>query len=275
VTETDRGDFDARLRSAVAEAATHALRLEGTVANVGKSGETRIEKQALTRADLEVQEILLRALLACRPHVRLEAEEDTPTCALFGNDSDEVAIIDPIDGTYHSYLGGEGPYSVILGFAVKGVYRQALVALPREQLLFEGIAGVGARVGTFGGEGRPAEAIADGERILVSHGMPDAVCSALEASGFEVAFGSGGAVAVAPLVPGVRAGLRYAEALPGVSVRGRAGLVIARESGARVEQASGADFPNDMTTPARTLVIATSAEDSQRIREALRSAGVD
>jgi hypothetical protein len=60
-----------------------------------------------------------------------------------------------------------------------------------------------------------------------------------------------------------------------VSVRGRAGLVIARESGARVEQASGADFPNDMTTPARTLVIATSAEDSQRIREALRSAGVD
>ena len=75
---------------------------------------------------------------------------------------------------------------------------------------------------------RPVRAEADGRRILVSHGMPGAVSDYLMAKGFEVIPSCGGAVSVAPLIRGVRAGVRWSSnGGVGVSIRGRIGSLIA------------------------------------------------
>jgi hypothetical protein len=115
-------------------------------------------------------------------------------------------------------------------------------------------------------------AVADGDRVIVSHEMPEPVLERLRASGLEVAFGCGGAISVAPLVPGVRAGLRLATGPRGVSVRGRLGLVIARAAGARVESAPGVPFPEDVSAPARALAVAAEPSDLAVLHEALAAA---
>ena len=53
----------------------------------------------------------------------------------------------------------------------------------------------------------------------------------------------GGAVALAPLVPGVRGGLRVSKYAK-ISSRGRIGKLIAREAGSLVETAAGEPFPD-------------------------------
>ena len=103
--------------------------------------------------------------------------------------------------------------------------------------------------------------------------MPESVCVELRARGFEVVFGCGGAVSVAPLIPGIRAGARYAAGDGGVSPRGRIGVVISREAGAMVTGADGQPFPHDMDTPAKTLLIAGNPEDSASLRAAFAAAG--
>ena len=59
-----------------------------------------------------------------------------------------------------------------------------------------------------------------------------AVSEFLRDHGCEVVSSCGGAVSVAPLIPGVRAGVRWAGSETGVSIRGRIGVLIAREAGA-------------------------------------------
>ncbi len=274
MNEPDPRGFVRSLRGAIARAATRAREIEGSATNAPKGHEETPEKQALTQADLECQEILLTALLESQPGVRIEAEEDTPTCRLFdGSRSESVVVIDPIDGTLHSFLQGEGPYAILLGLVVEGVYRAGLVALPREGLFFSGATGGGATWNRARGDERPARLQARGNRVLVSHGMPDSVCVELRARGFEVVFGCGGAVSVAPLIPGIRAGARYAAGDGGVSPRGRIGVVISREAGAIVIGADGQPFPHDMDTPAKTLLIAGNPEDSASLRAAFAAAG--
>ena len=274
MTETDPGGFVRSLRGAIAQAATRAREIEGSATNSPKDRETTAEKQALTQADLECQEILLRALLESEPGVRVQAEEDTPSCDLFADSrSESVVVIDPIDGTLHSFLQGEGPYAILLGLVVRGVYQAGLVALPREGLFFGGAVGAGATWNRARGNERPARIQTRGHRVLVSHGMPESVCVELEERGFDVVFGCGGAVSVAPLIPGIRAGVRYAAGSLGVSRRGRIGVVISREAGAVVTSADGRSFPDDADTPANTLLVAGNSEDSAALREAFEAAG--
>ncbi|MCS5637146.1 MAG: hypothetical protein NZ990_11565 [Myxococcota bacterium] len=268
----DFDQFSLRLTPAVQRAAEIARELEGRVTNSPKASERTAVKQALTEADIMAQEEILGALLEHYPNVSLAAEEDTPGVKNFPTDAPALVIIDPIDGTLDSYLNGEGPYSVIVGLAYERRMRSGLVALPREGLVFRGREGGGAQVIAKNGSACPVEASADGDRVIVSHSVGDDVRAALQAEGLEVIPGSGGAVSVAPLLPGVRAGLRVAsrESGNGVSIRGRVGLTIAREAGAIVRGDRAETFPMDLDTPHWTLCVTAEEEDQQRLERLLR-----
>lgn len=260
------------LTPAMAQAAAIASALEGRVPNVRKPGAESEVKAALTIADTAAQEALLVPLLAEFRDVRLEAEEDTRSVALFsGRDERRRIVIDPIDGTFHFYLGARGPYAVMAGLAEDARYAGALVALPREGLLFEARLGGGAKRHRLpAGASEVARMSGPVSRLLLSDGVPDRVEGRLRASGFEVQRACGGAVAVAPLVPGFCGGLRVAKAAT-ISTRGRIGLLIAAEAGARIETADGAPFPTEIDAPAETLVVASDTDVAHALREALAS----
>jgi fructose-1,6-bisphosphatase/inositol monophosphatase family enzyme len=272
--ESDFRDFLHLMTPAVRRAAQIARWLEGRVPNQPKLGEETAVKRALTAADTAAQEALLGPLLEHFPQVRLLAEEDTPSVERFATQGDATVVIDPIDGTLHSYLEGGGPYAVMIGLALDGRFEAGLVALPREQLLFRAWRGSGASAETADGAPREAKPESDGDLVLVSHGTPEPAIDSLTRCGLRVVAACGGAVAVAPLIPGVRAGLRHAEGEFGVSIRGRIGALIAAESGALVRGASGAAFPLDLDTPASTLLVAARPEDLDPLEQALEAAGL-
>lgn len=258
------------LGPAVRQAAAIARALEGRVRNRPKIGEATDVKQALTLADTASQEAVLVPLLEHFPGVALSAEEDTPSVASFPAESRARVVVDPIDGTLHSYLEERGPYACMVGLAIDGIYEAALVGLPREGLFFDGVRGGAARRVRPGGAARPWRAEATGPRVIVSHEMPDEILERLRERGFEVAFGCGGAISVAPLVPGVRAGLRLARPGASISVRGRIGAVIARAAGAHVLSAEGADFPETLESPDGVLIVAAEWDDAVALCEVLR-----
>ena len=271
-----RHDFVVRLEAAVREAALLSRTLEGRVANQPKALGENAAKQALTEADLRVQEVLLEAVAREFPHVTMAAEEDTPGVERFPASGSEQVVIDPIDGTLHSYLEGRGPYGLMIGLVVDGRYEAGLVALPREGLLFAGARGDGAFKARPGGPLRPVRAEPRGERFVVTHGTPAAAHDALRAGGHPVVPSCGGAVSIAPLITGCRAGLRWSlSGGIGISVRGRIGALIAREAGADVRMEGGAPFPLDQTTRAATLRVTARAEDQKILDDALRAAGFD
>jgi len=242
--------------------------MEGRVANRPKAGEATPVKAALTVADTAAQELLLSALLERFAHVQLEAEEDTPTAARFAGSGDSVVVVDPIDGTLRFYLEGLGPYSIMAGLAIRGCYQAAVVALPRERLYFDAVLGAGARVADGDEPARAARAEADGRRVLISHDLPGRAVEVLLAHGYQVAPASGGAISVAPLVPGVRAGLRWVSA-GSVSTRGRIGTLIAAEAGALVCDGSGEPFVRDIRAQAGALLVAADLEDLAALRAAV------
>ena len=204
--------FVATMLPALRQAAAVARALEGRVVNSPKEREATPSKAALTMADTAAQETLLVTILERFPFVSLEAEEDTPTVHRFPRNAEARVVIDPIDGTLHSYLEGRGPYAIMVGLAVGDRIEAALVALPREGVFYDATRGQGARITRAGGlpSFMRVPLPETGPRILVSHELPEAAKQKLLARGYEVVPGAGGAIAVAPLVPGVRAGLRIA-----------------------------------------------------------------
>jgi fructose-1,6-bisphosphatase/inositol monophosphatase family enzyme len=241
---------------ALRQAASIARALEGRVQNRPKSGASNEAKAALTIADTAAQEALLVPLFEHYPEVALEAEEDTPTARRFPGAAERLVVVDPIDGTLRSYLDGLGPYGVLVGLAVAGRYEAALVALPREGLFFTGVRGRGARAGRAGARLGPARLAREGRRVMVSYDPPRAVRERLGSRGLEVIHGCGGAIAVAPLLPGVAGGLRIAAPGESISRRGRIGALVAAQAGARLAREGGAPFPDALDEPARALLVA-------------------
>ena len=272
----DGGEFIRLLAPGVAAAARLARSLEGAVANVPKQHETRLAKQALTEADTRAQECLLAALLEHFPRVCVAAEEDTPTVACFPDKGDARVVIDPIDGTLHSYLEAKGPYAVMVGLVVRGRYEAGLVALPREGMLFAAARGEGVFRARPGGPLQPARLQTGGTRILVSHELPAPCVAWLERAGCEVVPACGGAIAIAPLIPGVRAGLRVSQtAGVGISIRGRIGVLLAVLAGGVARGDGGMDFPLDDTTPAATLRVSAREADQKLLADALAAGDIE
>lgn len=256
----------------MAQAAAIAAALEGRVPNVPKPGARTAVKAALTIADTAAQEALLVPLARRFRDARLEAEEDTRSVALFsGTDQRLRIVIDPIDGTLHFYLGAQGPYAIMAGLAIDERYEAALVALPREGWLFDGTrAGGVGRTRLAGGVREPAALAREGRGLLLSDGVPEPVAERLAGRGFEVRRACGGAVAVAPLLDGVRGGVRIAKHGT-ISTRGRIGLLLAREAGALVATVDGGAFPEEIDAPAASLLVADGEEIAAELRGALAS----
>jgi hypothetical protein len=268
-------DFVKVIAPALRRAAAVARDLEGRVANRPKTGEPTAVKAALTAADTEAQEVLLGPLLEHFPGVCLRAEEETPTVARFPERADASVVIDPIDGTLRFYLEGGGPYGVMIGLAIENEYEAALVALPREQYVFEAVRGEGVRFGEGDEIARPLRLESEGRRVLVSHDLCRGAVESLRSRGFEVLPACGGAISVAALIPGVCAGLRVAtNDPPNVSIRGRIGAMISAESGALVRCETGDPFPRDIDAPARALLVAADPEDLGALLDAVNEAGV-
>ena len=269
-------EFVHAIAPALRQAAEIARELEGRVANRPKSGEPTDVKAALTAADTEAQEAILTCLLEHFPDVSLRAEEDTPTVGRFPSAADASVIIDPIDGTLRFYLEGAGPYAVMVGLAVGQEYSAALVSLPREGYLFEAIRGGGARVARGNGAARPAELHGEGRRVFVSHDLRSEAVAVLRDGGMEVVPACGGAISLAPLLSGVRAGLRVAtNEPPNVSIRGRVGALIAAEAGALVRCESGGLFPTAIDSPTRCLLVAADEATLEVLQAALAAAGIE
>jgi hypothetical protein len=267
---TDPEQFLAVMAPAVRQAASIARALEGRVQNRPKWGEERAAKAALTLADSAAQEAILVPLLEHFPSVSLRAEEDTPSVGSFPREADECVIVDPIDGTLHFYLEAAGPYAVMVGLSRGRRYEAALVALPREGFFFEAVRGGAPRMARAGGPPRAARAEAAGSRVLVSDALPPRVAERLRAAGYEPAPACGGAIAVAPLIPGVRAGLRVAPGGRSISWQGRIGALIAAAGGARVENERGEPFPDAVDAPARALLLSADDADREALRDAAR-----
>jgi len=93
------------------------------------------DTDALTLADLSVQELLVSALRDMGPAVRqcrIEAEETTGDLGRFADQSEWVLGIDPIDGTreYRDRTGNR--YSVMLHARTSETIRYSMVYLPEE-----------------------------------------------------------------------------------------------------------------------------------------------
>ena len=257
------------LEPALRQAAGIARALEGRVENRPKAGALSPAKAALTVADTATQEALLVPLGEHFPGVRVEAEEDTPGIRRFPQESDSLVVVDPIDGTLRFYLEGGGPYAILVGLAVRDRYEAALVALPREGLFLDAVRGGPARIAGVGEAPRPARPSGDGTRVLVSHDMPGGVCDRLRERGYRPEPACGGAIAVAPLVPGCCGGLRRVATPAGISRQGRIGALVSAEAGAIVEASGGRPFPDPIGVPEPILLVAGSEEHAEALRWAL------
>jgi hypothetical protein len=253
--------FVRTLRPALRAACSIARALEGRVQNRPKLGEATDVKAAMTLADSAAQEAILVPLYEHYPDVGLAAEEETATAQRFPDRKDPIVVVDPIDGTLRSYLDGLGPYAVMVGLGVKGRYEAALVGLPREDLFFEAVLGRGASMASRDSELAPIRLGADrldtdARRVMLSYGAPESAFEYLRARGYEPILGCGGAIAVAPCVPGFCAGVRFANRPEGISIRGRIGLLISHEAGAVSASEASRPFPSSMTTHAMALLVA-------------------
>jgi 3'(2'), 5'-bisphosphate nucleotidase len=118
------------------------LRWAGAVAkqlrghNIGLDGKLSgsAATDALTLADLSLQELIVSALRDCDPifrHCRIDAEESTGDLGKFPSDADLTIGLDPIDGT-KKYRDGHGPYSVMLHLRSKTTVLYSLVYQPEQ-----------------------------------------------------------------------------------------------------------------------------------------------
>jgi fructose-1,6-bisphosphatase/inositol monophosphatase family enzyme len=140
--------FAAGIGLAVRQAGAAARMMQGRVENEGKADATALpnddaalqrRREAKTMADEVAQEILL--LAACDlldlTITGVDAEEDTPSRALFGVAPDvaQMLVIDPIDGTIE-YCEGKDSYSICVGLVRGGVIITVVVYFPARDVLY-------------------------------------------------------------------------------------------------------------------------------------------
>jgi 3'(2'), 5'-bisphosphate nucleotidase len=129
------GLLAAELPRAVRWAGALARQLRGHDIALGGKHSGSADTDALTLADLAVQELLVAALRDMGPTVRrcrIEAEEGTGDLGRFAAESEWVLAIDPVDGTreYRDRIGRR--YAVMLHARTAETIHYSLVFLPEE-----------------------------------------------------------------------------------------------------------------------------------------------
>ncbi|MCZ6876450.1 MAG: inositol monophosphatase [bacterium] len=106
-------------------------RFDIAVAGQKTSGDATTD--ALTLADLSVQELLVSALRDCDPifrQCRLEAEESTGDLGCFASESKYIIALDPIDGTKRYQEGSGDGWCVTLNLRSVETVHYSLVYVP-------------------------------------------------------------------------------------------------------------------------------------------------
>ena len=140
---------------AVRTAGIVANMMQATIVNEGKQVELVEDederhlrmREAKTRADEIVQEILLQSLLPeYQAVLSLDVEEDTVsrTCFL-KQDYDYTLVLDPIDGTLE-YLHQKDTWSICSAILHEHDVRLAIVYFPKRDIMYTYVEGIGCRV---------------------------------------------------------------------------------------------------------------------------------
>lgn len=112
-----------------------AKRLRGYDINVQGKSSGSAATDALTLADLSLQELIVAALRDCDPifrHCRIDAEESTGDLQRFPQEADLTIGLDPIDGTKRYRDRKGGAYSVMLHLRSKSAILYSLVYHPEQ-----------------------------------------------------------------------------------------------------------------------------------------------
>jgi fructose-1,6-bisphosphatase/inositol monophosphatase family enzyme len=261
-------EFAEALTGSVWAAAAAVRWLAGRVHNAPKLHEATPSKQALTEADCVSQEILLCGLRERFPWIELDAEEDTPGVQVFAaNRSEYRAIIDPIDGTLH-YLDRDGVYAILVGLEQHGRVEASLVALPESDLLIRAVRGQGAEIAWSGGPFRPLVSPSGGRRLLISKSLRAESQDDLCKQGYELAAACGGAIGVAPLLPGTGGAVRISDQPDGLSRRTWVATLATLEAGGVVETLAG-PFPTRYEPGIRGVLVAPNSSTLEELRQIL------
>jgi fructose-1,6-bisphosphatase/inositol monophosphatase family enzyme len=128
--------FVEMFRIAALQAGSVSRLMRGEVSLQHKSSNSE-EGTALTAVDLAAQEVILHLLHVTMPDLGVDAEEETPTVALFPpeNGCRPLVIIDPIDGTLNYYRGSDD-YAVMAALCLKELYRAAVVYFPATDTMY-------------------------------------------------------------------------------------------------------------------------------------------
>ena len=114
--------------------------------------------EALTDADLAVQNLVEVALLANFPQIRFFGEEWEKSgntkffrATTLGESGDYLVTLDPIDGT-RFYLDGHDNYQIILSVLNHDDYEAAIALSPSQDKYYYAVRGIGAFVGNLSDE---------------------------------------------------------------------------------------------------------------------------
>jgi hypothetical protein len=213
------------LADVVREAAARALELAPEAVPLAKAGDTELAS-ALSTADIELQELIIARLRERYPETPIVAEESTShSVQRLPVDRAEYFVVDPIDGSY-LFLRRSRHYGVQLALVRNDKYVAAAGALPE----YNGwLVAPPWAANAFDAE-------EDGRRAFCSPDISRRSTEIIEACGYSVVAACGLLCMVAPTVWPNTIGV-----YPGrLSVRGKIGLALALDGGARV-------FTNDGT----------------------------
>lgn len=165
-------EFIRVFRLAALQAGAVASHLQGNVRGGTKEGRTP-EAEALTAVDLATQDVILHLLHEQLPSIAMDAEEDTPTVALFEHADVQapLVVVDPVDGTLN-YIRGSDDYAVMGALVREQRYTAAVVHFPAPGRTYWAIRGQGCY--SLGPEGHEKRRSVSGaaDRIFYSPRTP-------------------------------------------------------------------------------------------------------
>jgi 3'(2'), 5'-bisphosphate nucleotidase len=179
---------DPKLSKIVSALAAHmpaVLRWSGALAkrlrghNIALSGKTSgsAMTDALTLADLSVQELLVAALRDVDPvlqECRIEAEETTGDLGRFAETSDYVICLDPIDGTKQYRDKSGNGYGVILTLRTVDTLHYSLVYIPETGTEGTWVEAIGDTIRCGPDDlSRPARSVLDALPPITAASRPD------------------------------------------------------------------------------------------------------
>ncbi len=255
--------FVSGMIEAVHVGALVANELQPKVTNLKKPEESE-KKQALTQADLAVQEILLNSLLQYRSDLAICCEEATSLVSKFAvQDSELMVVIDPVDGTLR-YFGQDDSFGLQVGLVHRKEYVAAVVALPRLGILLAAEKGGGVVRHTESGS-IPVRVGKCSNHVFCHDSVSNHQQERIRALGCEPLTKCGADITTSPVTGRAVAGLRPHK----VSFFGRIGAMITIEAGGICCNRAGQRLNCITTDPLDGLLVAADEGTAAKMMSAL------